>query len=62
MPARPLPSPTVQRLTTVFIAVPANCDACRQEAQIVRASLAPYNTKEDMDALASALKRIQVGR
>ena len=28
----------------------------------VRASLAPYNTKEDMDALADALKRIQVGR
>ncbi len=28
----------------------------------VRASLAPYNTKEDMDALAGALKRIQVGR
>ena len=28
----------------------------------VRASLAPYNTKEDIDALATALKRIQAGR
>jgi cysteine desulfurase / selenocysteine lyase len=28
----------------------------------VRASLAPYNTPEDIDALVSALKRIQAGR
>jgi cysteine desulfurase/selenocysteine lyase len=28
----------------------------------VRASLAPYNTREDLDALVAALKRIQVGR
>ena len=28
----------------------------------VRASLAPYNTREDIDALVVALKRIQVGR
>ncbi|RYZ10050.1 MAG: SufS family cysteine desulfurase [Myxococcales bacterium] len=28
----------------------------------VRASLAPYNTREDIDALVAALKRIQVGR
>jgi cysteine desulfurase/selenocysteine lyase len=28
----------------------------------VRASLAPYNTRDDIDALAAALKRIQVGR
>ena len=28
----------------------------------VRASLAPYNTREDVDALASALKRLTVGR
>jgi cysteine desulfurase / selenocysteine lyase len=28
----------------------------------VRASLAPYNTREDIDALVGALKRIQVGR
>lgn len=27
----------------------------------VRASLAPYNTREDLDALASALRRIQAG-
>jgi cysteine desulfurase/selenocysteine lyase len=28
----------------------------------VRASLAPYNTREDIDALVAALKRLQVGR
>jgi cysteine desulfurase/selenocysteine lyase len=28
----------------------------------VRASLAPYNTREDIDALVSALKRLQAGR
>lgn len=28
----------------------------------VRASLAPYNTREDLDALVAALKRIQTGR
>jgi cysteine desulfurase/selenocysteine lyase len=28
----------------------------------VRASLAPYNTKEDIDALVTALKRLQAGR
>jgi cysteine desulfurase/selenocysteine lyase len=28
----------------------------------VRASLAPYNTCEDIDALVAALHRIQVGR
>jgi cysteine desulfurase/selenocysteine lyase len=28
----------------------------------VRASLAPYNTREDVDALAAALRRLQVGR
>jgi cysteine desulfurase / selenocysteine lyase len=28
----------------------------------VRASLAPYNTRDDIDALVAALKRIQVGR
>jgi cysteine desulfurase/selenocysteine lyase len=28
----------------------------------VRASLAPYNTREDVDALVAALKRIQEGR
>jgi cysteine desulfurase/selenocysteine lyase len=28
----------------------------------VRASLAPYNTREDLDALVAALKRLQVGR
>jgi cysteine desulfurase/selenocysteine lyase len=28
----------------------------------VRASLAPYNTREDIDALVAALKRIQAGR
>jgi selenocysteine lyase/cysteine desulfurase len=27
----------------------------------VRASLAPYNTYEDIDALVAALRRIQVG-
>jgi cysteine desulfurase/selenocysteine lyase len=29
---------------------------------IVRASLAPYNTRDDMDALVHSLKRIQAGR
>jgi cysteine desulfurase/selenocysteine lyase len=28
----------------------------------VRASLAPYNTREDIDALESALRRLQAGR
>jgi len=28
----------------------------------VRASLAPYNTREDVDALVAALERIQEGR
>jgi cysteine desulfurase/selenocysteine lyase len=28
----------------------------------VRASLAPYNTREDIDALAAALRRLQVSR
>jgi cysteine desulfurase / selenocysteine lyase len=28
----------------------------------VRASLAPYNTEEDIDALVTALKRLQAGR
>jgi cysteine desulfurase/selenocysteine lyase len=28
----------------------------------VRASLAPYNTKEDIDALVGAVSRLQVGR
>ena len=28
----------------------------------VRASLAPYNTREDIDALVAALKRLQAGR
>ena len=28
----------------------------------VRASLAPYNTREDIDALESALRRLQSGR
>ena len=28
----------------------------------VRASLAPYNTPEDIDALVAALHRLQVGR
>ena len=28
----------------------------------VRASLAPYNTREDIDALVAALLRIQTGR
>jgi selenocysteine lyase/cysteine desulfurase len=28
----------------------------------VRASLAPYNTREDIDALVTALKRLQAGR
>ena len=28
----------------------------------VRASLAPYNTRDDVDALAAALRRLQVGR
>ena len=29
---------------------------------MVRASLAPYNTCEDIDALVDALKRLQTGR
>jgi cysteine desulfurase/selenocysteine lyase len=28
----------------------------------VRASLAPYNTREDIDALDGALRRLQTGR
>ena len=28
----------------------------------VRASLAPYNTREDIDALVAALHRLQAGR
>ena len=28
----------------------------------VRASLAPYNTREDIDALVAALQRLQAGR
>ena len=28
----------------------------------VRASLAPYNTREDLDALVAACKRLQSGR
>jgi cysteine desulfurase/selenocysteine lyase len=34
---------------------------CGLEAT-VRASLAPYNTREDLDALVAAVRRIQVGR
>jgi ABC-type transport system substrate-binding protein len=58
--ARPLPGHVVPPGTVVVMAVPANCDACHQEAQIVRASLAPLGldvqTKQVAD-VAMAISR-----